>query len=277
MVTLEDLKNSKKEVISKIIADFGRGEAVRFCSEVLDKRAYFTVDLDGNIKRKKCNYVIPAAVFLEDNQKFIDYVAESLNFSEKVKIDKIERMTNEDDILSLKKNILKLLAKGDSHFVLRYCKELYFKNESEFFKILYNFSLMDNIHFEKPLMVYSLRKYFEKFGYDGNVLYLVISYLSKMRADFSCYENTSNENIISKEKLKEKVKNNLNIFKNKNGFKLLVYIFVLLEFNYLNENRFINIAISKMEDLKNSNMENEKLSNISAEIFESFSKEVQNW
>ena len=56
MFTQEDLKKDRKDVINKILLESGRGEVISFCSEVLDKRAYFTVDMHGNIKRKKYNY-----------------------------------------------------------------------------------------------------------------------------------------------------------------------------------------------------------------------------
>lgn len=52
MFTQEDLKKDRKDVINKILLESGRGEVISFCSEVLDKRAYFTVDMHGNIKRK---------------------------------------------------------------------------------------------------------------------------------------------------------------------------------------------------------------------------------
>ena len=96
MFTQEDLKKDRKDVINKILLESGRGEVISFCSEVLDKRAYFTVDMHGNIKRKKYNYAVPAAVFMENDNEFADYISENLNFTEKTKIEKIGRMTNED-------------------------------------------------------------------------------------------------------------------------------------------------------------------------------------
>lgn len=52
--------------------------------------------MHGNIKRKKYNYAVPAAVFMENDNEFADYISENLNFTEKIKIEKIGRMTNED-------------------------------------------------------------------------------------------------------------------------------------------------------------------------------------
>lgn len=34
-------------------------------AELLDKRAYFTVDIDGNIKRKSMNFSMAAVAFFE--------------------------------------------------------------------------------------------------------------------------------------------------------------------------------------------------------------------
>ncbi len=270
MFILEDLKDNKKEIIEKILSESGRAGAVSFCAGVLDKRAYFTVDMNENIKRKKMNYVIPASVFLKEDSSFIDYIAENIDFAEKTKIDKIERMTNAE-IPDLKKNIFKLLAKGDYHFVCKYGKELYFKDKDEFFKMMFQFALMDNSAFEKSLAVYSLKKYFEKFDYSDEAFYLTISYIAKMRADFSDYENAETENKkVSKEELREKFRNNIYEYKTEEGLKILGYLLGLLSYDYENEDKFTVLLQRKMEVLKDS----KELTGVSAEIFECLSKEV---
>ncbi len=270
MFVLEDLKDSKKEILEKILSESGREGVISFCAGLLDKRAYFTVDMKGNIKRKRMNYAVPAAVFAEKDNVFTDYIAENLDFTEKTKIEKIERMNNVENI---EKSIFKLLARGDFHFAGKYCKELYMRDSNEFFKMMYQISLMDNISFEKSLAVYSMKKYFEKFGYSDEVLYLTVSYIAKMRADFSEYENAEEKNIL-KDELREKIKNNIEIYKNREGLCILGYLLALLSYNYENENRFTAVLLKKIEDFQNENREKEMLTGISAEIFEYLSKEV---
>lgn len=273
MFTQEDLKKNKRDVINKILLESGRGEVISFCSEVLDKRAYFTVDMHGNIKRKKYNYAVPAAIFMENDNEFADYISENLNFAEKIKIEKLGRMTNEDTE-EVKKNIFKLLVKGECHFSLRHCKELLMRDSEEFFKMMFMLSMMDNISFEKPLAVYSLKKYFEKFGYSDEALYLTVSYISKVRADFRDFENEK-AGEISKEELRNRVKNNINKYESEKGVEILGYLAVLLSYNYEKENIFSNILKKKIDEFENSFKENdENFLKVKKSIYEYLSKEV---
>lgn len=271
MFVLEDLKDRKKETLEKILSEYGREGVLSFCAGVLDKRAYFTVDMNGNIKRKKMNYAVCAAVSVQEDSIFTNYVAENLDFAEKIKIEKIERMNNVENI---EKNIFKLLAKGDFHFTGKYCKELYMRNNDEFFKMMFQFALMDNMSFEKSLAVYSMKKYFEKFGYSDEVLYLTISYMAKMRADFSEYESIQIEKNVSKNELREKIKNNIEKYKNQEGMCILGYLLGLLSYNYENEEKFTAVLCRKTEQFEKSDVKKEQLSNIQVQIFEYLSKEV---
>lgn len=216
------------------------------------------------------NYAVCAAVFVQKDSDFTDYIAESLDFTEKTKIEKIERMNNVENI---EKSIFKLLARGDFHFAGKYCKELYMRNKDEFFRIMFQFALMDNISFEKSLAVYSMKKYFEKFGYSDEVLYLTISYMAKMRADFSEYENIQIEKNISNE-LREKIKNNTEKYKNQEGMCILGYLLGLLSYNYENEERFAAVLCRKTEQFEKSDVKKEQLSDVQNQIFEYLSKEV---
>ena len=273
MFTQEDLKKNKRDVINKILLESGRGEVISFCSEVLDKRAYFTVDMHGNIKRKKYNYAVPAAIFMENDNEFANYISENLNFAEKIKIEKLGRMTNEDTE-EVKKNIFKLLVKGECHFSLRHCKELLMRDSEEFFKMMFMLSMMDNISFEKPLAAYSLKKYFEKFGYSDEALYLTVSYISKMRADFRDFENEK-AGEISKEELRNRVKNNIDKYENEKGVEILGYLAVLLSYNYEKESIFSNILKKKIDEFENGFEENdENFSKVKKYIYEYLSKEV---
>lgn len=282
MFTLEDLKSNRKEIVEKILETQGRDKVISFCSQLLDKRAYFTIDMNGNIKRKKMNYVIPATVFAEKDVDFICCVVDSLDFTEKTKFEKLERMTS---IENIEKSILKLLAKGDFHFAGKYCKELYMRNSDELFKMLFQFALIDNISFEKPLAVYSLKKYFEKFGYSDEALYLTVSYLAKMRGDFSEYErikaNKSNtENIENSQSLKEELrdifKSNIEKYKTTKGLQILGYLSGLLSYSYENEDIFVTVLKREMKIFENGEErgDDRELTGISVDIFEGLSKEV---
>ena len=85
MFVLEDLKDSKKEILEKILSESGREGVISFCAGLLDKRAYFTVDMKGNIKRKRMNYAVPAAVSVQKGQRFYKLYCREFRFCRKNK------------------------------------------------------------------------------------------------------------------------------------------------------------------------------------------------
>ena len=148
------------------------------------------------------------------------------------------------------------------------------RDSEEFFKMMFMLSMMDNISFEKPLAVYSLKKCFEKFGYSDEALYLTVSYISKMRADFRDFENEK-AGEISKEELRNRVKNNIDKYENEKGVEILGYLAVLLSYNYEKENIFSNVLKKKIDEFENGFEENdENFSKVKKSIYEYLSKEV---
>lgn len=273
MVTLDDLKKDKKEVLKKIFIEGGREKVISFCSPVIDKRAYFTINKFGKVKRKMYNYNLASSVFIDNDEEFLNFILEIINFKELIRIEKIGRMTNSKDE-DLEKNIYKLLLKGEFNFLLKPLKEIYIRNKDKFFQILFNFTLMDNVFFNKTLAVYSLKKYFEKFGYSDEALYLTISYLAKQRADFYQYENIENvKDNISKKELKELFTNNIEKLKNKKGLTLLTYLLVLLEYDYENEKNYKNIFKNSVDKILKSR-EEVNLNSVETKFFETLFKEV---
>lgn len=281
MFTPENLKKNKKDVIENILFNVGREEVISFCSEFLDKRAYFTMDNIGNIKRKDYTYIIPSAVFMENDRDFIDYISKNLDFAEKIKIEKIGRMTNAT-LSEITKNIYKFLFKGEYNFLLKSAKELYMRDEDLFFKIMYRYTMMDNMKSLKPLAIYSLKKYFEKYGYYDEALYLTLSYISKARADFYDYErevenlkDTEEDYNIIKQNLIENIKNNIEKYNTKEGLEILSYLLVLSSYSYENENVFINILNRKIEEYNKKDTKTLlPTENIEKEIYNYLSKEV---
>ncbi|MFA6708482.1 MAG: hypothetical protein WCR79_02135 [Fusobacterium sp.] len=228
------------------------------------ENAYFTLKKNGEITRKEFNNIIPAAVFVEDIEKFINY---SMNFykeSEDKEIRSISRMTSESNE-KIDKNILKLIAKGSYKHILPYCKEMYFRDEEKFFKTLFNYTLMDNMDFNKGIQVYSMRKYFKKYGYIDIVMDLVMCYVTKMRTDFHDFEY-ANDSSVSKETIKEKIIKNKEKFMTKEGFKIISYFKILNSFEYKEEKKYISILMGKID----------KFSLKDQEVIDEIEKEILN-
>lgn len=217
------------------------------------KNTYFTLKDGGLINRKKFHNILPAAVYIDDVKKFIDYSMKYYSEEEDKEIIKISRRTT-DNICKIKKNILKLIAKGKHNYALPYCKELYFRDEKEFFKMLFDYVLMDNIDFNKAIQVYSMREYFRKYEYSDIIMDLVLGFVSKMRSDFHDFEY-SKDSSISKEKLKDEIYRNKEKLMTKEGFKIVSYFKILEAFEYKKEKKYIAILEKKMKDLKKNQIE----------------------
>lgn len=241
----ENEEGLKPSEFAQSIIEAGREVVVDTVANFSNMNAYFSISEEGKIKRKKFHYIIPGAVFIESDDLFLKHLDVALEGTNDVIIGKIPRMTNEED-KRLYKNIKKLIAKGSFNYLLPYCKEIYSRDEERFFKILYDFVLMDNMDFNKAIQVYSMRKYFKKFGYSDKVLYMIMGYVSKMRADFYEYENSEDSPIL-KEKIKEKIINSKDKLKTKEGFEILCYLKILEEFDYKNEKKYIDILNNKFE------------------------------
>lgn len=245
-----------------------REKLVRKLIHTTNKRAFFTIDENGKIKRKAGNYLLFMSVFEEDDEKFLRYFRELIDFSEQdsLKEKSISRIQN-IDTTTIKKNIIKLIINGKVEYAIKYLYELYKRDEKEFFKYISEVVLMDNMDFEKTICIYSMKKYFEKYGYSLEVFYYVMSYIIKARFDLYEYENIQIVEGITKKSLKERLKNNLEKYKNKDGLKVVGYLKVLEEETYENEKIYLSILNSRMNKIEN--MEGlKKLTDIEEKVFE---------
>ncbi|MGL5001097.1 MAG: hypothetical protein ACRC6J_05185 [Cetobacterium sp.] len=227
-----------------------RVEKVTQNAEVLDKRAYLTIDVDGVIKRKSMNYTIPAMVFCKDEDVFTTTLEKECNKIEREKEKKIDRLSNVS-VEKLKDNFVKLVIKGEIEFSKRYGKELALRDSEEFIKTLFNLSLMDNPQFNKPLMALSMKEVLNSVGWIDEIGYLIISYFTKQRYDLSFLENAAEIDTIS-----EVLNDDLS---------LASYKKVLEAFDYKNEKKYkyiLNTEISKKIEKSASCVEKEILKSI---------------
>ncbi|MGL5089109.1 MAG: hypothetical protein ACRC0Y_02160 [Fusobacteriaceae bacterium] len=219
-------------------------------AETLDKRAYFTLDVDGVIKRKNMNYTIPAMVFCEDDNIFNATLEKESNKIEREKEKKIDRLSNVS-LEKLKDNFMKLVLKGEIEFSKRYGKELALRDSEEFLKALFNLSLMDNPKFNKPLMALAMKEILNSVGWIDEIGYLIISYFTKQRYDLNALENALETEIV----LISEIEN----------LSLVAYKKVLDTYSYKNEkkyNNILNTEILKYEEKEMSEIEKQILKNI---------------
>ncbi|NME35420.1 MULTISPECIES: hypothetical protein [Fusobacterium] len=268
---------NKKEIVSKLTNFYKENEnsrniLLKNMIHTTNKRAFFTIDENCNIKRKNGNFILASTLFIDEDEKFLEYLANNIDLSDQDKYNEnsIKRMSNEKvDILE--KNSIKLVINGKLEFGIKYLYELYKRDEERFFKFLSKIALMDNLDFNKSLYVYSLKKYFEKYGYSLEVFYYVISYIIKVRFDLYEYENIQISKNITKEQLKNRFFNNVAKYRNLEGLKLLSYLKLLLEYDFENEEKYINILKNRMDKLEERNSLKD-LDNITEEIFDKLIK-----
>lgn len=219
-IMLTVIKNKDKESIINMIETEGKIETLSAFAEVLDRRAYFTVNSQGDIKRKEINLAIPVFAFSEEVELLAQTIIELSDLKERNKISTINRFSNLE-VTKLKENLMKTMVNGNLEFSKKYGKELFLRNRDEFFKTTTQFALMGNMKSLKPLMVLAFKKLMENREYNENIFYLMIAFLTKYRDEFSFYESIQYENIESIENIKEIIINNIELLKSREGLEAL--------------------------------------------------------
>ncbi|MGL5123901.1 MAG: hypothetical protein ACRC6K_07060 [Fusobacteriaceae bacterium] len=237
-----------KASIESYIDGYGLIECLKGFAELLDKRSYFTIE-KNEIKRKKMNLALPVAAFLNESKALtILAIEQSINSKERQIIPKINRMSN----LSLEKleeNLFKLLIKNNFEFSLKYGKELFLRDKNLFKFVISKYALLDNINSLKSLMILAFFKLDTK---DDEFIFLLISYLTRYRADYSQYEILDkNEEDLSIEDIYKKIKEKKNEFYSRKGLAILSYFNLILELEEKNP-RFLTILNNNIEKLSNN-------------------------
>lgn len=237
-----------KASIESYIDGYGLIECLKGFAEMLDKRSYFSIEND-EIKRKNLNLALPIAAFLGDNKNLtILAIEKSIDSRERQIIPKMNRMSN-ITVEKLQENLFKLLVKNNFEFSLKYGKELFLRDKKLFNSIISKYILLDNIDSLKSLMALSFFKLDEK---DDEFVFLLISYLSKYRSDYSEYENLIeiNEELSSKDILEKIIKKKEFMYSRK-GLAILSYFNLILESEEKNP-KFLKILTDKIDKLTNN-------------------------
>lgn len=236
-IKVEILREKNLENIKTMIEEKGKYEVLSYFSPFYNRRAYFKIDDMANISLKEYNPIILLFIFSEDITKLANYIVKYSYPEEKQNLKKIERSSNLN-LKELRLNLMKTLVSGSLDFSKIFAKELYLRSEKDFFEILYNFALMGNPKDMKLFFVFALEKIFKEYKYDENLFFIIISYLSKIRDEFSTYINSSNEAL------------EIN-YKNWNEDKemyLKIFNRVVVNYSLKNINKFKNTLSKYFED-----------------------------
>lgn len=260
---IEAIKEDRREVFNEMVAEEGVRKSLSSLSEIIGYRAYFTIDGDGNIGRKPMNYALVLGAFSKTTEKLGDMLFDLANPVERVKHKKIERLSRED-LDKLNKNFFKVVANGNVDFAKRYAKELYLRDREVFFKKLFHYTLMEEIDSQKTLMALALKELIWD-EYDDNIMNAAMTYIASVRSDFHAYEGTNGAGERSKEMLIS-IGEELKQGGSREELNLLAYLKVLGEYSYFNEEKFIEIAEKRLEEISQRNKEKTELNYYENEI-----------
>lgn len=257
------IKEKNKKEIIHMLETAGKIKTLSFFAEVLNKRAYFTLNNEGTIKRNELNFILPIFAFYDN----LDYLADSIiNFSdlkEREKISDIGRFSN-IEIPKLKEKLIKTLSNGNLDFSKKYGKELFLRDREEFYKTILEFSFLGDMKSLKPLLILSFKKLFENKEYEENIFFLLISFITKYRDNFYFYENCKKDNTIKLENLKENVISNKELFESREGLEILSTLKALEMYNFENLDKFLSKIADEIKMIKNLTALDETIKKLSA-------------
>lgn len=244
---LNILKGKEEKKLGTLLKEYGKIRVLSEIAQFLDKRAYITIDISGNLKRKKANLTLPIFAFFNDDTLLKQEILNSCDIKERQKFDKIERFSSLD-IEKVKLNFIKTLFNGNLEFSKKYGKELFLRANSDFFKIVSNFSLIGDSTNIKPLMVLALKKLM-KDNYDENIFHLFISYMTKYRDNTAIYENVQ-EYTGDTESLRKSLKENTQLLNSFEGLGILSALKLIDEIRVDNKSQALGKIKFEIENIK---------------------------
>ena len=238
MFQIDYIREKNLDKFYSIYLANGKNGLIESIAEGLGRRTYFSLNSNGNIKRNKMNRALLLVTTIDKNnyKKVIEILlGEMVDLTQREKIKKIERLSTYS-IDTLTNNFNKIMASGDRIFGLKYGKELFFRDKELFFKMLFDYVLLENINTEKSIMAWSLYQLLKDSGFSNEVFYVGMSYLLQKKSEFNDYEKISYNNFIptSKEKI---------VVKSKAHSLLTIssYGKILNEFTYQKEDIYIEM------------------------------------
>jgi hypothetical protein len=233
MFQIDYIKDKDIDKFYEIYLAGGKIKLIESIAEGLGKRTYFTIDSEGIITRKEMNPALPIITTInENNYKEIiqTIISDMVDLTQREKIKKIERLSKYT-LDTLVKNFNKILASGDRIFGLKYGKELFLRDKKLFFKLLFDYVLLEDFESDKTTMAWSLYELLKDNEFSDEVFYVGMSYILQKNSCFLQYERLSNSNIspIPKEEI---IKYSIA----SNSLEVVSYGKILNEFKYSKEN-----------------------------------------
>ncbi|MEI6857927.1 hypothetical protein [Psychrilyobacter sp.] len=248
MFQIDDIREKNIDKFHEIYLTGGKLKLIEALAEGLGKRSYFTINCNGMIKRKTMNHALPLITTInDDNYKEIieTLLDEMVDLTQREKIKKIERLSKYS-LDSLTNNFNKILASGDKIFGLKYGKELFLRDRPLFFKMLFDYVLLEDIDSEKSTMawtLYQLMKEIKDNYFSDEVFYVGISYILQKRSEFDDFERISCSSFTPTPKVEV-----IKVSQTMDSLAISSYGKMLNEFTYKKEEIYTEILKEKCEN-----------------------------
>lgn len=245
MFQIDDIRKKNIDKFYEIYLAGGKLKLIESIAEGLGQRSYFTIDSDGIIQRKTMNHALQLITTININnyKEVIKIILEKMvDLTQREKIKKIERLSKYS-IETLTNNFNKIMASGDRIFGLKYGKELFLRDKQLFFKMLFDYVLLENIDSEKSTMAWSLYQLLKEEDFSDEVFYVGISYILQKRSEFHDFERINKTNITPISKVEV-----ISMSKTMDSLAVSSYGKMLNEFTYKKEHIYTEILKKKCEN-----------------------------
>jgi len=244
MFQIDDIREKNIDKFYEIYLADGKLKLIESIAEGLGKRSYFTIDCDGTIKRKPMNHALPLITTMNnDNYKEIIGILlnKMVDLTQREKIKKIERLSKYS-MDTLTNNFNKIMASGDKIFGLKYGKELFLRDKQLFFKMLFDYILLEDIDSEKSTMAWSLYQLMKDNDFSDEVFHVGMSYLLQRRSEFNDFERVNGTSFTPTPKTEV-----IEVSKTSDSLEISSYGYILNEFTYEKEDIYIEILKEKLK------------------------------
>jgi len=244
MFQIDDIREKNIDKFYEIYLTGGKLKLIEAIAEGLGKRSYFTINCDGTIKRRSMNHALPLITTINsDNYKEVisTLLKTMVDLTQREKIKKIERLSKYP-LETLTNNFNKIMASGDKIFGFKYGKELFLRDRQLFFKMLFDYILLENIGSEKSTMAWSLYQLLKDDEFSDEVFYVGMSYILQRRSEFNDFERVSSSNFTPTPKIKIVTGS-----KRSDLLEIISYGNILNEFTYKKEAIYTDILKEKLK------------------------------
>lgn len=173
-------KSISEEDLAKEIEEKGKYRVLADYAEIMDKRTYFKVSPEGELRRKEANPILYLYPYEREAHALAKLILDYGNPVERQVIHKIDRLSNLDQ-KSLEEKCMTTMVHGNFDYAKRYAKELYCRDAEKFWDFLSLFVSLGKLESKKKEVFKAFRLVMSENSYDESLFHLYLSYLVRFK------------------------------------------------------------------------------------------------